>query len=100
MKDVEKGIERLIRREGLDDLDSLLTPREWDEVPLVSRWARLGFLEGLSIEEKSEVLVAAATRYLGRVRDFVEQERRADVVIIVSVTNWESWRSHDPDPLK
>lgn len=99
MMDLEKGMERLIRREGLDDLDSLLTPREWDEVPLVSQWSQLKFLEGMSIEEKSEVLVVAATRYLGRILEYVAEKERTDVVVLVSVMNWDMWKSTEPDPL-
>jgi hypothetical protein len=59
--------DRLIREEGLDDLEMLLTPREWDEVPFVSRLDRIAFLSGMDSTEKSRVLVVNAVKYLDRI---------------------------------
>jgi hypothetical protein len=92
-------MEKLIREEGLDDLDRLLTPREWDEVPLVSRLDRIAFLADMDVREKSRALVTCAVEYLDRVEVFANAHDRDDVVVMVSVVNWEDLDAADPDPV-
>ena len=96
---MDRQIELLIREEGLDDLERLLTPREWDEVPLVSRLARIAFLSHEDVSERSRVLVTNAVRYLDRILAFAKDTGRDDVVVLVSVTDWEDLHSADPDPV-
>src|SRR5579859_2782204 len=94
----DRQIERLIRAEGLDDLEALLVPREWDEVPFVSRLPRLAFLDGVDVQEKSRILVVAAVKHLDRIRSFVEEKGRREVVVMVSVTDWDYLTASEPKP--
>jgi hypothetical protein len=99
MRTLDKQIERLIRTERLDNFERLLTPREWDEVPFVSRLARIEFLSYLDVQERSRVLVASAVKLLDRILDFAEAAGRAEVVVLVSAMNWDDLYAVNPDPI-
>lgn len=95
----DKQFEHLIHGEGLDDIETLLTPREWDEVPFVSRLSRIEFLSSLDAREKSRILVVNAVKYLECILNFADRRKRDDVVVMVSVINWEDLQATDPDPV-
>lgn len=99
MKSMSERMASLISEEGLDDFDALTIPREWDEVPLVSRLERIAFLSGMDVLEKSKILLVYAVKHLGRVLNFLARERRTDVLLMVSVVNWEDLAAADPDPV-
>src|SRR6266540_6437475 len=99
MKSIDEHIVDLINDEQLNDFDSLITPRELDEVPFVSRLSRIGFLNSLDVEAKSRVLVVNAVKYLDRLLNFIKTARRTDVLAIVSVVNWVNLLADKPDPL-
>jgi hypothetical protein len=99
MEGLERHFERLIREERLDDIEKLLTPREWDEVPLVSRLRRIDFLAGLDAREKSRVLLVRAVKHLERMGEFARAHHRTDVVVMVSVLDWEEFRAEEPEPV-
>jgi len=95
------GFRRLLTQEGLDDLPKLLTPREWDEVPLFSRHARLAFLGGLDPSEQSRVLLGAALDHLR----LVIAHRDAScprTLVMVSITGWDEFGAgvEAPEPLQ
>jgi hypothetical protein len=95
----EQQLDRLIAEEGLDDLETLLCPREWDEVPLVSRTDRLGFMLELTALEQSRVLVVAAARYLENINAYATAHGRSDILVMVSVLDWEDLESPCPEPV-
>ncbi len=99
MKSIDEHIVDLINDEQLNDFDSLITPRELDEVPFVSRLSRIGFLNSLDVEAKSRVLVVNAVKYLDRLLNFIKTARRTDVLAMVSVVNWEDLVADQPDPV-
>ncbi len=99
MVNISQKIESVIRREGLDDLGLLLTPRELDEVPLVSRLHRLDFMSSYTAEEQSRVLVVAAAQQLEKILAYAARENRVDVVAMVSVLNWEDLESEPAAPV-
>jgi hypothetical protein len=96
---MDEHFARLIKAERLDDLDTLLTPRSWDEVPLWSRLHRIEFLSG-DVREKSRALVVNAVRYLDHIMKFVAQLNREDIVVMVSILDWGGLESPDSDPLR
>jgi hypothetical protein len=55
---------RLVRKEGLDDLDALMTVKSYQALPLFSRSSHISFLDGLSTAEKNVVLIRAGAWYL------------------------------------
>lgn len=89
MVDIEEGIRRLIVKEELDDLDKLLAPRECDEVPFVSRFSRIKFLEPADALTKSRILVVHALKHLDRVSRF-RDEHRKEVFVMLSITQWDN----------
>jgi hypothetical protein len=99
MEGWERHFEQLIREEQLDDIEKLLTPREWDEVPWVSRLRRIDFLAGLDAREKSRVLLVSAVKHLERIVDFARANHRTDVVVMVSLLDWEDFRAQEPEPV-
>lgn len=95
---VAAGMKRLLIAEGLDDLDQLLVDRAWDEVPFVSRYARLAFLRGADVDTRCRLLVAHATRHLDEVlrhRDL----HRPEVLVMLSVSRWDNLQESPPDPV-
>lgn len=96
----KEQMDRLVHEEGLDDLERLLTPREWDEVPLVSRLARISFLADLDVREKSRILVVSAVAYLDRILAFANARNREDVVVMVSVLNWDDLDATEPESVR
>ncbi len=99
MINIEDKLDRLTHVERLDDIKTLLTPRELDEVPFVSRLQRIDFLAPLDAHEKTRLLLIASLRHLRRVLMFAETNNRTDVVAMLSIANWEDLRSANPDPL-
>lgn len=98
MRSLDDCFKSLLREEHLDDFDRLLFPREWDEVPLVSRYSRMKFLNGFDIEKRCCILTKYAVLHLDRILRFViDNDRR--VFVMVSVTNWEDLRAAEPDPV-
>jgi hypothetical protein len=99
MSAFDEQFRRLVQTEGLDNLEKLLTPRELDEVPLVSRLARIDFLADHNAHEKSRLLLVAALRHFRKVLTFKEANNRADAVVMISLPNWEDLHSKDPEPV-
>jgi hypothetical protein len=97
VNDVERGIAGLLLKEGLDDLDRLLVPREWDEVPLASRRKRLDFLSHLDVMEQSRILVVAATEHLDRLVSHADDRQVRDAVFLVSILDWEDLNAPEPE---
>jgi hypothetical protein len=97
VNDVEHGIAGLLLDEGLNDLDRLLVPREWDEVPFASRRPRLAFLSHLGVMEQSRVLVVAATEHLDRLIAHADSRGRCDDVLLVSILDWSDLTAPEPE---
>lgn len=99
MTDFPQEMRELLREEGLDDIDSLLTPREWDEVPLASRLSRLAFMAHLDVREQSRILVSAAVNHLDTILGFVAKSPRPDAVVMLSIFDWEELDSSELAPV-
>lgn len=94
----KRDFENLIRVEGLDLLEDLMTASTFEEVPICSRDARLSFLGDLPPASKNRLLVQAARWYLGVIIKFSESYfagRAYDYFCMLSVTDWESFEEDD-----
>src|SRR5215213_2623952 len=98
MKSYDENFRHLLREEGLDDFEGVLVPREWDEVPFVSRFSRIDFLGNADAECKSSILVRQAVKHLDRLLSFIIDSHR-NVFVMVSVVDWENLESSEPDPV-
>jgi hypothetical protein len=97
---MDDHIRRLIQEEKLDDLERFLHPREWDEVPFFSRLRKISFLSGLAVLEKSRILVINAVQHLDRILAHAQAHRRDDVVLMLSLLNWDDSKSIDTQPVQ
>ena len=99
MRKIDQEFDRLIRKEKLDDIGALLVPREWDEVPLVSRVQRIDFLGELDAKEKSRLLLIRAVGHLRRILAFAEEHKRKDLVVMISIADWGNLDADEPEPV-
>jgi hypothetical protein len=96
---LSENFEKLIREEGLEDIGCLLIRREWDEVPLVSRVHRIAFLSDFDVMMASCLLVANAVVHLDRILAYARESGREDVVVMVSVLDWDDLVSDEAGPV-
>jgi hypothetical protein len=99
MSRLDDQFSHLIQTEGLGVIKRLLTPRQLDEVPLVSRLARIDFLANRDVYEKSRLLLIVALRHLANIIASKEANERAGIVVVISIPNWHDLRSTDPEPV-
>jgi hypothetical protein len=99
MTDIPERMRLVLREEGLDDLAAVLAPREWDEVPLVSRLSQLAFMRGLSVSEQTRILVKCAVTHLDEVLRFVATSPNPNTVVMISIFDWEELVSSEPTPV-
>jgi hypothetical protein len=96
---INNFIERLIKDEKLDDFNRLLRRRQWDEVPLFSRFSRINFLHGMSAVKKSEILVKFAVLHLNKILDYAELQMWRDLVILISINDFDNLKFEGDEPV-
>ncbi|GKX59044.1 Imm15 family immunity protein [Leminorella grimontii] len=94
MNKFDKEIQRLIKKEGLDDPSIFFADYEtFEEIPLFSRWKHISFLESLSFHEKNKVLIKACIdliTYCYSLSDrYLNSENAKDYLICLSLTDWD-----------
>jgi len=92
-------MKRLIKQEKFDDFDRLLTKRKWDEVPFFKKFSTIEFMHGMSVLEKSEVLVKFSVLHLDKILDYVNLKKRWDVVILVSILDFDNIKIRGDEPV-
>jgi len=86
------NFENLIRIEGLDKLDDLMSASTFEEVPIYSRYSHIKFLNNESVADRNRILVRSAAAYLRVIVDYSKDYYRNhayDYYCMVSITDWE-----------
>jgi len=89
-QEVDTKFQEWLEQEGIADPAVFGQVDTFDEVPSYSRLSQLEFISSLPIVEQNRMLISAALRHLARIHEHREAspERRAEVIVMVSVTNW------------
>lgn len=95
----EKELEQLMAEERLQDFASLLRPRDWDEVPLVSQYAQLGFMQSLTVLEQSQMLTIVASRHLEKIVAYMTGKALSDTLVMVAIHDWDCLEEVPPYPV-
>jgi hypothetical protein len=93
---LEEQFRTLRAAEQLDDLEKLLLPRHWDEVPFVSRLSRVSFLSSLDPREQSRLLTVHAARHLLSILKKAERMTAPTPLVMLSVVGWPDLAESDP----
>lgn len=95
-------VKRLLKAEGLDDLDRLVATESWEDYPMFSRYHRIAFLDHLDLLDRSYVLFAHALRHFDRLVEaacaILTPSERARFFLAVSVDSWDGAVGDDPHP--
>jgi len=93
MDKIDRQLLRVKAEEGLNDLGHLLAPREWDEVPLVSRLRRIDFLLPLGLEEASKRLLLTALQHLDLAQAYLKENRGPGSALLLSLLEWDEFEA-------
>lgn len=92
----EKEMEKLKKKEGLDDLSIFFADYEtFEEIPLFSRWNNISFLSSLTFNEKNKVLVESSINIvslcLKEAENYLKKEELDDYFICTTLTGWDDY---------
>jgi hypothetical protein len=93
MDKIDRQLLRVKAAEGLNDLGHLLHPREWDEVPLVSRLRRIDFLLPLGLQEASKRLLQTALQHLDLAQTYLKENRVRGSALLLSLLHWDDFEA-------
>ncbi|WP_336852488.1 Imm15 family immunity protein [Pseudescherichia vulneris] len=94
MNYIDKKIQNLIKKEGLDNLGVYFAAYEtFEEIPLFSRWNDISFLSHLSFDERNKVLLKAAIDLLEKnakaAKSIAKGVEMADFFSCITITGWD-----------
>lgn len=91
MIDFDKEMQKLIKKEGLDDPSIFFADYDtFEEIPLFSRWKNISFLSPLSFNEKNKVLIKTGLELIHNSKK-CECNDIDDYFICLSLTNWDDY---------
>lgn len=96
MNKLEKEMQFLIEKEGLDDLSVFFSDYEtFEEIPLFSRFKHISFLSSLSFNEKNKILIKKCIELINKcklnAKNYIDDKNISDYFICVSLTDWENY---------
>ncbi|PWV98489.1 Imm15 family immunity protein [Mangrovibacter plantisponsor] len=95
MNKFDKKIQKLIKKEGLNDPDIFFADYEtFEEIPLFSRSSDISFLSSLSFDDKNTILLQSAIELLTMQTNLVVnalgKDKADDFFSCVTITGWDS----------
>ena len=96
MNKCDKEMQRLIKKEGLDNPSVFFTNYEtYEEIPLFSRYKNISFLSSLSFNDKNKVLIRKGIDLIANCElmsaNYIGSETIDDYFICLSLTDWEDY---------
>ncbi|WP_416410787.1 Imm15 family immunity protein [Pantoea sp. App145] len=92
----EKEMEKLKKKEGLDNLSVFFADYEtFEEIPLFSRWKNISFLSKLTFNEKNKVLLESSLKMVDFCQKeavkYLREDELDDYFICTTLTGWDDY---------
>lgn len=91
---IDKEMQKLIKKEGLDDPSIFFSDYDtFEEIPLFSRWKNISFLSSFSFNEKNKALIKKGLELVSESISCSQNyiDNVSDYFICLSLTNWNDY---------
>ena len=96
MNKLEKKLQHLIKKEGLDNYSIFFSEyKTFEEIPLFSRFKHISFLSSFSFNKKKKILIKKSIELIDEcklnAKHYINDKNLSDFFICVSITDWDDY---------